>query len=95
MASSIQQQRGPAFWVMRIYMFNAFAVAVGLAGLMVIFGILTASLVDGLMFPMAVFSMATEGSPWGIWMLSPLYLLPIAVVAQHLRRQGAALPRSK
>lgn len=94
MARGTKLQRGPEFWVVRIYTLNAIVVAVGLACFMVMFGILTASLSDGLMFPLALLNMAAEGSPWGIWMLSPLYLLPIAMLARHLRRQGIASPHS-
>ncbi|WP_267396571.1 MULTISPECIES: hypothetical protein [unclassified Sphingomonas] len=94
MAKSIQLHRGTAFWVVRFYTLNAVAVAVCLICFMVMFGILTASLRNGLTFPLAVFSMAAEGSLWGVWMLPPFYLLPIAILAWYLRRQDDGSPRS-
>jgi len=94
MAKITQLQRGTAIWVIRIYRLNAIAVGVGLTCFMVMFSILTASFENGLMFPIAVFSMAAEGDLWGIWLLSPLYLLPIAMLARHLRKQGTGSPQS-
>ena len=67
-------------WIARIYDLNSIAAGGALLCFMVMFGLLTDA-VGGLMFPLALPSMALEGSPWGIWMLSPLYLLPVRLLA--------------
>jgi hypothetical protein len=44
-------------------------------------------------FLIAVFNMAAKRSPWGIWLLFPLYLLPIAMLVRHFQQQGASSPQ--
>jgi hypothetical protein len=71
-----------ARWVARLYDLNAVAAAVALLCFMVMFGNLTDP-IGGLMFPMALPSMAIEGSAWGIWMVSPVYLLPVRLLCRR------------
>ncbi|MDJ0276052.1 hypothetical protein QLH51_04440 [Sphingomonas sp. 2R-10] len=76
-------------WLVRIYTINAIAAASVLCCFMMMFGILSGSLAAALTFPLALASMATERDIWGIWMLSPLYLLPIYIIARRSARQRA------
>jgi hypothetical protein len=90
MPKGSETHRRAATWVLRIYTLNAVVVAACLACFMLGFGILTDSIVAGLLFPVALLSMAREGSGWGLWMLSPLYCLPIALLARLSRRRPQA-----
>lgn len=74
-------------WFARIYMLNAWIVAAALCCFMVMFAILTESVFAGLAFPIALVSMAVERDPWGLWMLSPIYLLPFLMLARREQRK--------
>lgn len=85
-----RSRRSLADWLARMYMLNAIIVAVVLLGFMVMFGILSGSLAAGFAFPLALASMAAERDAWGLWMLSPLYLLPILLLARQQQRRRTA-----
>jgi hypothetical protein len=63
-------------WLIRALSLNAIAAGAALICFMIMFAILSGSAWAGLSFLIALPSMVLEGDGWGIWMLSPLYLLP-------------------
>jgi hypothetical protein len=72
-----------ARWAVRLYNLNTIAAGACLACFMIMFGLLT-DVTGGLLFPMALPSMAIEGNIWAFWMLSPVYLLPIRLLGRRL-----------
>ena len=60
------------------------------------FGIVTGSITAGLMFPMALVSMAAEGEPWGLWIIGSLVLTVVWLASTRLFRSAkAARSRSR
>lgn len=92
MVKSTQVRRPFVLWVLRIYTFNAIGVAFGLACFVAALWAISGSLAAGLLLPIAILSLAAEGNLWSIWVLSPIYLMPIVLTAREYGT-GFWLPR--
>lgn len=83
MASVKNDRAKLARWVVLIYNLNAIAAGATLLSFMLMFGLFT-NFLGGLLFPAALPSMILEGSVWGFWMLSPVYLLPARLLCRRI-----------
>ena len=75
---------------------NLIAALIAAAVLSLMFAILAGSVKAGLMFPLAILSMATEGDPWGVWIIASLALTFVWLASSQLLRSRNAgrLPTS-
>lgn len=76
-----------------LILINLIAALIAAVILSAMFGALAGSVTAGLIFPLAILSMAAEGDPWGVWIIASLALTALWVASSRLIRPRKAARR--
>lgn len=71
--------------IARLIYFNGALALLGMIAFMILFGLLSGSVLAGLAFPVALVSMAAEGNFWGMWIVASLVLTGAYLLIQRIR----------